>query len=733
MAIQLVSPGVLIREVDLTVGRADDVLDNIGAIAGPFELGPIDEAITVETEQDLINTFGKPLSTDAQYEYWMTAASFLSYGGILKVVRTDDTDLKNANSGVGLANTTTLKIKSYEDYQDNYTTATDFGWAAKTPGRWARNLKVAVIDDVADQTIGITTDSLVGAGFSVGYGVTAAMSGVVLAGSGSTSEFNGFLKGIITGVTTALSGTASSIDVKIVSRVEEVGGGSTETKVTYSEGGNFAFKTTDSLLTVTAAGAAGTTLAQTPASVVDWYDQQTLGLDNATINWKSIAQKPQTSQYVTERGGYNDALHVVVIDDDGTVTGIKGNILEKHLNLSKAKDAESSGDAGLKIYYKDYIAQFSENLYAGYNPSIAFDSYHKVGPVNTGFGGTLFTAISNADAQWGQDAADVTYFAGIGATTYQLQGGENYSDAGGFGATLGGLITSYEKFQTKDEIAVDYLLAGPGIGDRAQTQAKYNKLADIAEARKDCVAVASPRRADIVNVTSGATQTTNVVATFDGVNSSSYLILDSGYKYMYDRFNNEFRYVPCNGDIAGLMVRTNREFFPWFSPAGQQRGVLNNATKLTFNPTQAQRDTLYTKRINPVVFRPGIGIMLFGDKTALSYASAFDRINVRRLFLTVEQALERAAQAQLFEFNDEITRANFVNIVEPYLRDVQSKRGLYDFLVICDETNNTPDVVDNNEFRADIFLKPSKSINFVALTFVATRTGVSFEEVAGRV
>ena len=355
------------------------------------------------------------------------------------------------------------------------------------------------------------------------------------------------------------------------------------------------------------------------------------------------------------------------------------------------------------------------------------------GPVNTGFGGTEYSAISNADAQWGQNAGDVTYFAGIGATTYALKGGNDYTSANGFKATLGALITSYNKFQTKDEIAVDYLIAGPGCDTRAESQAKINKLADIAETRKDCVAVAGPQRGDVVNITNAATQTSNVIATLDGANSSSYLIIDSGYKYMFDRFNNEFRWVPCNGDIAGLMVRTNREFYPWFSPAGQQRGVLNNATKLAYNPTQAQRDSLYTKRINPIIFRPGIGIMLFGDKTALGYASAFDRINVRRLFLTVEQALEGAAQAQLFEFNDEITRANFVNIVEPYLRDVQSKRGLYDFLVICDETNNTPDVIDNNEFRADIFLKPAKSINFVSLTFVATRTGVSFEEVAGRV
>jgi phage tail sheath protein FI len=202
---------------------------------------------------------------------------------------------------------------------------------------------------------------------------------------------------------------------------------------------------------------------------------------------------------------------------------------------------------------------------------------------------------------------------------------------------------------------------------------------------------------------------------------------------MYDRFNNAFRYVPCNADVAGLMMRVNINSYPWFSPAGQQRGILNNAIKLAYNPTKPQRDQLYTQRVNPIITQPGLGILLFGDKTGLGYASAFDRINVRRLFLTIEQALERAAQAQLFEFNDSITRSNFVNIVEPYLRDVQSKRGLYDFLVICDESNNTPDVIDNNEFRADIFIKPAKSINYVTLTFVATRTGISFDEVAGRV
>ena len=324
-------------------------------------------------------------------------------------------------------------------------------------------------------------------------------------------------------------------------------------------------------------------------------------------------------------------------------------------------------------------------------------------------------------------------FSAIGNKTYTLIGGKDYSASNGFKTTLGDLSTAYDLFSNKDQVAVDYLICGPGLDSEFESQSKANKLIAIAELRKDCMAVISPHRANVVDLTNTTTQTDNIVRFFSSISSTSYAVFDSGYKYTYDRFNNLFRYIPCNADIAGLMMRTNVVSYPWFSPAGQQRGILNNAVKLAYNPNKAQRDKLYSSRVNSIVTQPGVGTLLFGDKTGLGYASAFDRINVRRLFLTVEQALERAAQAQLFELNDQITRANFVNIIEPYLRDVQAKRGLYDFLVVCDETNNTPDIIDNNEFRADIFLKPTKSINYVTLTFVATRTGVSFEEVAGRV
>ncbi len=735
MATPQLSPGVLVREVDLTVGRADNVLDNIGAIAGPFQIGPVEEPIDITTEQELINTFGKPLSTDTQYEYWMSAANYLSYGGILKVVRADDTNLNNSNAGVSIASTTALKIKNYDDYQQNYKTATNFTYAAKNPGKWADGLKVCVIDDFADQTVGIATTNLGNAGATIGFGVTAALNNAVVPGAGTTTGFTGFLKGIITGITTDATGANSSVDVKVVSRVETVGGGSTETAITYQEGSTTrAFGTSVALNFVNSSGINSTGLqatAFTPTTAVDWYDQQTLGLTNATTFWKAIAPRPISNVYTTDRSGKNDGLHVVVVDDKGSVTGIKGNIIEKHINLSKAGDAISNVNAPQRIFYKDYLADYSENIYAGYNPSQGLDTVKLTTPRATGFSAG-FTPVTTGDGLWGLDAQGVTYSA-LGNVNYTFAGGVDYSATGGMKAELSSLITAYGFFANKDEIEVDYMIMGPGCSTQSESQAKANYIISLAEARKDCVATVGPHRTDLVGLTNTETQTSNLINYFSSLSSSSYAVLDSGYKYQYDRFNNEFRYVPTNADVAGLMNRTALVAYPWFSPAGQQRGVINNAVKLAYNPNKSQRDRLYPARINSFITTPGIGTLLFGDKTALGYASAFDRINVRRLFLTIEQALQKAAEAQLFELNDELTRANFRNIVEPYLRDIQAKRGLYGFSVICDTTNNTPDVIDNNEFRADIFLKPAKSINYVTLTFVATRTGISFEEVTGRV
>ena len=762
MATPQLSPGILVREVDLTVGRADNVLDNIGAIAGPFRLGPIDEPIQVSNEEELIKNFGKPMSTDRQYEYWMSAASFLSYGGVLKVVRADDDDLGNANAGVGIASTTVIggsggiKIESYDNYQDEYSSATNFYWAAKTPGSWANGLKVCQIDDAADQIIGINTTSLVDYGCTIGAGVTAALTNVVIPGAGTTATFTGHLKGIVTGVSTDATNGDSKFDVKITSRVSSAG---TEFPISYATNSlTNSFKTTTegagagiaatTVFFVNSSGintgepnAANTAVSAEIVTAVDWYDQQVLGLENATIFWKSLAPRPTTNKYVSDRGGKNDAIHVAVVDDLGTITGIQGNILEKFNGLSKAVDAVSNVNSPEKIYYKQAIADRAENIYAGYNPSQAEDTFHNTLPVATGFG-TGFVANTTAQGLWGQSAQN-TKFAGIGNVTYNLGGGTDYSSVSGkipapgengsMAATLGDLKTAYDTLSNKDEQAVDFLIMGPGLGSRDLSQSKANHLISIVTARKDCMACIGPHRADLVNIANSTTQTNNLVEYYSPLTSSSYCTFDSGYKYMFDRFNNEFRFVPANGDTAGLMVRTAIESFPWFSPAGEQRGVINNAIKLAYNPTKDQRDILYPQRINSYITKPGVGTLLFGDKTGLAFASAFDRINVRRLFLTIEQALEGAAEAQLFELNDELTRANFRNIVEPFLRDVEAKRGLSGFLVICDTSNNTPDIIDNNEFRADIFLKPARSINYITLTFVATRTGVSFEEVAGRV
>jgi len=730
MATPQLSPGVLVREVDLTVGRADNVLDNIGAIAAPFKSGPIEESVLISSQSQLINVFGRPQSNDRQYEDWMVASEYLSYGGTLQVVRIDGSGLNNANAGVSIASTT-LKIKNYDDYEANYSSRTDFFYASKEAGEVNTNLKVCTIDNFADQTIGITTTSPVGAGATVGFGVTVQLSSVATPGAGTTTQFTGYLKGIITGVTTdASSQMKSSIDVKIVSRVSGMATDSgTEYPITYQVGdAGKSIEVADVLTFVENSGANVKTA--TVATAVDWYDQQTLGLTNSTIFWKNLAPRPADNNYSASRNAHNDAIHVAIVDDFGTVTGSQGNILETNFFLTKALDGEEDGNAPVKNYYKNFLANNSAYIYAGANPGTTTDVVN--GFLNAQAGGfsSGYTAVTSGAGAWGLDAQGVTYNV-LGNVTYTLAGGADYGASGGMAASLGDVLNGYNLFENKDEVGVDFLLMGSSMNDQLSTQAKANLLISIAERRKDCQAVISPHRTNVVNAASSTAATNAVLNYYSQISSSSFAVLDSGYKYVYDRFNNEFRFIPLNGDIAGIMARNNTIYLPWFSPAGQSRGTLNNVVKLAYNPNKSQRDQLYKARINPVINQNASGAILFGDKTALSYKSAFDRINVRRLFLTVEQSLETAANDQLFELNDAETRSNFINIVEPFLTDIQSQRGIEDFRVICDETNNTPDIVDNNEFRADIFIQPARSINFVTLTFVATRGGISFAEVTG--
>ena len=326
-------------------------------------------------------------------------------------------------------------------------------------------------------------------------------------------------------------------------------------------------------------------------------------------------------------------------------------------------------------------------------------------------------------ANWGNAASGTTFTAVTVPSTVALSNGSNGSTT----LTTAQRKTAYEKFLDSETVDVGLIIAGSSGTDGVHV----DNIISIAEDRKDAVAFVSPRRTDVVNVANANKQANNVISFYSSVRSSSYVVFDSGYKYQYDRYNDVYRFVPLNGDIAGLSARTDLVADSWYSPAGFNRGTIRGAVKLAFNPNKTQRDDLYRSRVNAVVTFPGQGTVLFGDKTGLSAPSAFDRINVRRLFIVLEKAISTASKFQLFEFNDEFTRANFRNIVEPFLREVQGRRGITDFLVVCDETNNTGEVIDRNEFIAEIFIKPARSINFITLQFVATRTGVSFEEVAG--
>ena len=399
---------------------------------------------------------------------------------------------------------------------------------------------------------------------------------------------------------------------------------------------------------------------------------------------------PGTSSYVADKTGSGDEMHIIVIDEDGKFTGTANTVLEKYAFVSKASDAINND--GSANYYKTVInTQSQYSWWLGHLP----------GAVN-----------------WGNTAFGITFT--------NLNNPQSYSLAAGADGTIGNseITTSFNQFANPDVVDVSLLITGPGNATVATS------VIAIAESRKDVLVFVSPTKSSVVN--NAGFEATSILSFRSGLTSSSYAVLDSGYKYQYDKYNDVYRYVPLNGDIAGTCARTDLERDPWFSPGGLSRGVIKNVIKLAFNPNKTERDNLYVQGINPVVTFQGEGTVLFGDKTMLSKPSVFDRINVRRLFIVLEKSIARAARSTMFEFNDQFTRAQFVNLVEPYLRDVQGRRGITDFRVVCDTTNNTAEVIDSNRFVGDIYIKPARSVNFIQLNFVAVRTGVSFEEIVGR-
>ena len=665
MAFQ-VSPGVLVTEKDLT-NIVPAVSTTSGGIVITAEKGPVDEITTISSENELVDIFGKPNANN--FEEFFTAANFLGYGNNLKVVR-PITGMVNA-----VSTGTAVLIKNTADYLDTYLTDSGAGsvtnigpWAAREPGTLGNSLKVSLCPN------------------STAFG-PHSQSGTL------TND-----------ATAAIGDTTITMDDGSLFQVGDILEFGDATSVPSADGAPSGF-----FYKVTGISTHVLTIARfNPAT----GQTETGGLRHALVDnckvlrhWEyyfNFSTPPSTTDDVSAAGGSLDEMHIAVIDEDGTITGTAGTILETFEGVSQAHDAKDS--SGNSNYYPDVIYRESKYIYW-------IDHISTLSDGATKFGTTFDNTVGDAFV----------------VSSTSLSGGTD-----DYVATNAEIATAYEKFNDADNVDLSLLLCGPSQTSADATgDTKATAVMDIATARKDCVAFISPARADVVGVANAVTQTQNVVSFADGLPSTSYAVIDSGYKYMYDKYNDVYRFVPLNGDIAGLCARTDNIADSHFSPAGYTRGQIRGAVKLAFNPNQAQRDELYKARINPVVAFPGQGTVLFGDKTASSKPSAFDRINVRRLFITLEKAIAIAAKFQLFEFNDEFTRAQFRNLIEPFLRDVQGRRGLTDFSVVCDDTNNTGDVIDRNEFRADIFVKPSRSINFIQLNFVATRSGVAFSEVAG--
>jgi phage tail sheath protein FI len=665
MAFQ-VSPGVNVTEKDLT-NIVPAVSTSSGGIVITAEKGPIDEITTVTSEQELAEIFGKP--TADNFEEWFSAANFLGYGNNLKVVRPITGLLNSVSTG------SAVLIKNTADYLDTYYSASGAGqvsnigtWAAREAGTLGNNIKVSLCPN------------------STAFG-PHSMSGNLVADASA-----------------AIGDTTISVDDGSLMQVGDILEFGDASNVPSTDGApsGFFYKIT----------AISTNLLTIARFNPQTGQTETGGLrhavvDNAKVlrHWEyyfNFSSPPTTTDDVSAAGGSLDEMHIAVIDEDGTITGTAGTILETFEGVSQANDAKDA--SGNSNYYPDVIYRNSKFIYWIDHIATLSDGVAKTG---TTFDNTVGDAF-------------------VVSNTSLTSGTDDYA------STNAEIATAYEKFNDKENVDISLLLCGPSQTSADATgDTKATAVMDIANDRKDCVAFISPARADVVGVANAITQTQNVVGFADGLPSTSYAVIDSGYKYMYDRYNDVYRFVPLNGDIAGLCARTDSIADAWFSPGGFNRGQIRGAVKLAFNPNQAQRDELYKARVNPVASFPGQGTVLFGDKTAQSKPSAFDRINVRRLFIVLEKAISTAAKFQLFEFNDEFTRAQFRNLVEPFLRDVQGRRGLTDFSVVCDDSNNTGDVIDRNEFRADIFVKPARSINFIQLNFVATRTGVAFSEVAG--
>jgi len=617
MAFQ-VSPGVQVREIDLT-NVVPAVSTSVGAVAGNFTWGPVEEPTTITSEKNLAAVFGVPTATTAVD--FFTAAYFLKYGNNLKVVRGTDSSARNANSD---DSTTVIVIKNEDDYTNQVFSST-------------RTYTVAANAAIGDTTFEVTDST----GLTVGDTVVGT--------------------GVAAGVTvTAINGNTVTLSTAAIAAITA---GDTYSAIV--DKGNW--------------------IAKYPGTLGNSIEVHVCPVSTGNAEFAGWAYKsyfvapPGTSDWAAGQGLSGDEFHIVITDKDGAWTGTAGTVLETHGFVSTNASAKTND--GASNYYKNVV-----NGKSGYV-----------------WGGSTITLGSTVASQ-------------------SLSGGV---DSGTLGTAE--IQAAYDHFSDAETIDVSLLIA-PSITEGNGTTIG-NYLINIAESRKDCIAFISP---PVTLTTSSLTPKDDVITFADTLTSTSYAVIDSTSIRIYDKYNDQYISIPSSSSVAGLCANTDNVADAWFSPAGYTRGQLRGVTKVNYNPTKAHRDELYLSRVNPIVTFPGEGTILFGDKTAQAKPSAFDRINVRRLFIVLEKAVSTAAKYQLFEFNDEFTRAMFRNMVEPFLREVQGRRGLTDFYVVCDETNNTGNIIDTNQFVADIYIKPARSINFISLNFIATRTGVEFSEIIGQ-
>ena len=738
-----VSPGVVLRERDLTnaVIVGDSALT--AAFSSSFQKGPIGQIVSISSQKEFIGAFGTP--NDSNAEDWLVASEFLGYGGRLAVVRAE-TGALNASNDAGVL------IKNDSDWVAGVGGAKIF--AARSAGTWGNSLKAVVVDRGADQILTLASAPATTTQ-DTAFTTIAGKAGRIYSWDAATSALSVILDvptslitsgdifdepgdGVVTAITanaypngvgsqngshtnksttTSGTGTGLTLDVQI-----DVGGN--VTGVTINNAGS-GYSANDTVTVAAADLGTGATDALTLTidtvsndninitDTKDWYTNTTIG--STGLKLAAIGPRPGTSEFASSRGISFDEIHVAVIDTTGDVSGAANTILERFTYLSKLSDGKSA--EGASTFYKDIINEESQYIFHG------GDLANTIEPTSAGNGksiGVASTTLASGDK-----------FLLVAKNESDLAGGtDDYT------YTAGEVNGGYDLFLDTEETEVDFILAGGSFGTEADTLSKAQKAVSIAAARKDCIAFVSPYKGNQIGTggtaLSNSQQRTNTLNFFNNITSSSFAVLDSGYKYMYDRFNDKYRWVATNGDIAGLCVNTSTTIADWISPAGMSRGGVRNVVKLAYNPNKADRDELYQNRVNPIVTFPGSGAVLFGDKTALASPSAFDRINVRRLFLNIEKRVENLGKAILFEINDEVTRGGFLATINAYLNDIVAKQGITDFLVVCDSTNNTADVIDRNEFVAELFIKPARSINYVTVTFTATRTGVSFAEVVGR-